>query len=226
MPRGNAQRPEAQYATDRFLPVFALLVLALAFATFVEESRLARAVVSLAVVVAVLATLRATGVAPRRMRAMFVLSGALAVVVVASEVADATAVKIVAALGIAAVLVHAAFNLVRRIFERPEVGVQQVVAALATYVETALAFSFTYLGVARAMGQDFFSDGIAGQMSDFVYFSVVTITTLGYGDLTPATDLGRSLVMLETLIGQILLVVLVAYLVGRIGTRRGPADVA
>jgi len=48
----------------------------------------------------------------------------------------------------------------------------------------------------------------------FMYLSYVTLTTLGYGDITPLAPAARSFAMLEAIIGQIYLVVLVAWLVG------------
>jgi voltage-gated potassium channel Kch len=50
--------------------------------------------------------------------------------------------------------------------------------------------------------------------SVFIYYSFVTITTLGYGDITPITGVARAFSMLEAIVGQIYLVVLVARLVG------------
>ena len=47
-----------------------------------------------------------------------------------------------------------------------------------------------------------------------IYFSFVTLATLGYGDITPLTALACSLSILEAIIGQIYLVVVVAWLVG------------
>jgi hypothetical protein len=49
---------------------------------------------------------------------------------------------------------------------------------------------------------------------NFLYYSFVTLTTLGYGDITPVTSLARSLCVLEAVIGQLYLVVQVAWLVG------------
>jgi hypothetical protein len=48
----------------------------------------------------------------------------------------------------------------------------------------------------------------------FLYYSFVSLTTLGYGDITPVTGLARSLCILEAVIGQLYLVVQVAWLVG------------
>jgi hypothetical protein len=47
------------------------------------------------------------------------------------------------------------------------------------------------------------------------YFSLITITTVGYGDITPQSELARSLANLEAIIGQVYLTVLVARLIGR-----------
>jgi len=51
-------------------------------------------------------------------------------------------------------------------------------------------------------------------MSHFAYYSFVTLTTLGFGDITPVSDPARSLSLLEAIVGQLYLAVLVARLVG------------
>ena len=50
-------------------------------------------------------------------------------------------------------------------------------------------------------------------MDDFVYFSFVTLTTLGYGDITPASPTVRTLTILEALVGQLFIGILIARLV-------------
>ncbi|MGH7800409.1 MAG: potassium channel family protein [Thermodesulfobacteriota bacterium] len=50
--------------------------------------------------------------------------------------------------------------------------------------------------------------------SDFIYYSYATLTTLGYGDITPVTSQARSFGVLETIIGQLYLTILVARLIG------------
>ena len=50
--------------------------------------------------------------------------------------------------------------------------------------------------------------------ADLMYFSFTTLTTLGYGDITPVTDFARNMTILESTLGQIFLTVFVARLVG------------
>jgi hypothetical protein len=217
--RSAEPRPEAEYATDRHGVIFLLLIGSIAFMTFVDDSSLARAVVGIALVGAVVGTLRATGVSPFQMRVALVVGGALIVAVIAGELSAVDEVEAAVAFLVACAVGFAGWTLIRRIFEQPMVMLREVVAALSAYIEFAMAFAFLYMSVARIGEDAFFANGVVGGMSDFVYFSVVTITTLGYGDLTPATDIGRSIAMVETLFGQIFLVVLVAFLVGMLGRR-------
>jgi hypothetical protein len=143
---------------------------------------------------------------------------------VAGEVTNLATVEVPVTLFVAGALGFAGYSLLRRIFEQPRVRAKEVLAALSAYMEFTMVFAFTYMAAARAGAEAFFASGVEAEMGDFVYFSVVTITTLGYGDLTPATDIGRSLAMLETLFGQIFLVVLVAFLVGMLGRGRTDAS--
>ena len=57
-------------------------------------------------------------------------------------------------------------------------------------------------------------------VADYLYFSFVTQTTVGYGDLTAAGGFGRALAVLEALIGQLYLVTVIALLVSNLGSAR------
>jgi voltage-gated potassium channel Kch len=57
-----------------------------------------------------------------------------------------------------------------------------------------------------------------------LYYSVVTLTTLGYGDVTPVTTAARMTAALEAMVGQVYLVVLVARLVGLNVSQTTPQD--
>jgi voltage-gated potassium channel len=56
-------------------------------------------------------------------------------------------------------------------------------------------------------------------MAKWVYFSFITLTTVGYGDITPIAPAARSFVIVEALLGQFFVAVLVARLVGLLQTQ-------
>jgi len=60
-----------------------------------------------------------------------------------------------------------------------------------------------------------FAGGTAQGFHDFLYFSFITLTTLGYGDVTPVSPLAKSLSIVIAVIGQLYLTMLVAMLVGK-----------
>lgn len=108
------------------------------------------------------------------------------------------------------------------IWRRRVIDVRTVLGALCIYVLLGMLWSFVYTGVGELGTQPFFAEPAKGSTADYLYFSYVTETTVGYGDLTAAGGLGRALAVLEALIGQIYLVTIVALLVSNLGRgRRG-----
>jgi voltage-gated potassium channel Kch len=71
--------------------------------------------------------------------------------------------------------------------------------------------------VSAVTGQPFFVQTSMPGPIDYLYFSYVTLTTVGYGDFTAATSVGRMIAVSEALTGQLYLVSAVALLVGNIG---------
>ena len=55
---------------------------------------------------------------------------------------------------------------------------------------------------------------------DYIYFSFVTMTTLGYGDYTSAPNVGRMLAVMEAIFGQLYLITVVSLVVQNLGTKR------
>ena len=105
-----------------------------------------------------------------------------------------------------------------RLLMRPKITLDTVAASLAGYLQIGLLFAAIYSLVSQLQSEPFFAKG-SDLLStfDFQYFSFITLTTVGYGDLTPGTNAGRSLAMLEAVIGQVFLVTIVAVVVGNIG---------
>ena len=91
---------------------------------------------------------------------------------------------------------------------------------LCIYLLLGILFAFLYGIVGVTSSGPFFAQHAAESTKNFLYFSFVTITTVGYGDLTAASNLGRSIAIAEALTGQIYLVTVVAAIVGGLGARR------
>jgi hypothetical protein len=59
---------------------------------------------------------------------------------------------------------------------------------------------------------------------DYLYFSFTTLTTLGYGDITPVSPYARSIVVVEAIVGPLYLTILIARLVGMYGRQPAPRN--
>lgn len=102
---------------------------------------------------------------------------------------------------------------ISRTLQHRRVTHETVLGALCAYVLVGLFFAFVYLAVDELREAPFFAQEGPHAQSEFLYFSFVALTTLGFGDLSPAVGLPQALTVLEALTGQIFLVTLVARLV-------------
>jgi voltage-gated potassium channel len=109
----------------------------------------------------------------------------------------------------------------RRILRQPRVTYETVLGALCTYVLLGLLFAFAYLAVSDLAGP-FFTQAGPHRQSEYLYFSFVTLTTLGFGDLSPDVGLPQALTVFEALTGQVFLVTMVARLVTLWGRQGAP----
>lgn len=100
------------------------------------------------------------------------------------------------------------------------VNVQSVLGALCIYLLIGLLYTFAYGAVAALESGPFFAQGTDGTPALRLYFSVVTMSTVGYGDYSAGTDLGRTLAASEALLGQVYLVTVVAVIVSRLRPSR------
>jgi Ion channel len=100
-----------------------------------------------------------------------------------------------------------------RVLRHRRITHETVLGALCSYVLVGLLFAFLYLAVDDFRSASFFVQEGAHRQSEYVYFSFVTLTTLGFGDLSPSVGLPQALTALEALFGQVFLVTLVARLV-------------
>jgi hypothetical protein len=102
---------------------------------------------------------------------------------------------------------------ISRTLQHRRITHETVLGALCAYVLVGLLFAFIYLAVDELRDGPFFAQEGPHAQSEFLYYSFVSLTTLGFGDLSPAVGLPQALTVLEALTGQIFLVTLVARLV-------------
>jgi hypothetical protein len=110
----------------------------------------------------------------------------------------------------------------RKVYREPEVSVDGIFGAFCGYLIVGVAFGHLYCMVEALAPGSFRGDKVAEQLAHadrrifvLVYFSFMTLTTAGYGDIVPAGEAARGLAVAETVIGQFYLAVLVAELIGK-----------
>ncbi len=128
------------------------------------------------------------------------------------------------ALSIALFSILAALVLVQ-VFREGPITVYRIQGAVVVYLLAGFAWAAAYEVVYRALPGAFqFAQHVVneGRISHgLLYFSFVTLTTLGYGDITPVHPAARSLAIGEALVGQLYPAILIARLVSmRIASRR------
>ena len=98
-----------------------------------------------------------------------------------------------------------------RIMRHERVTFQTVMGGVAAYALIAFMMAAVFHG-AELLTDFGFLNGVVSP-GDYTYFSFVTLTTVGYGDITAASDLAKRLVVVEAFVGQIFIITLVARLV-------------
>jgi len=103
--------------------------------------------------------------------------------------------------------------IVRRIATHRVVTAETLLGAICVYVLIGFSFSSLFMAVAYVSPAPFFTGVQHAAGSAFLFFSYMTLTTVGYGNLVPASSLGQSLAMIEAMAGQVYLVIVVSRLV-------------
>ena len=201
--------------------VLALIVVTFVFGATASDAAWTTGVLVVLQGLTLIAAIWTSGLAGTRSWLVFgltMLAIAIALAVVSSSVGGAEltgAVGLVSALLIICVVVV----IVRSIARSPEVNAQTVLGAICVYISIGIVFLFAYGAIADIGSAPFFAQGGDGTRALRLYFSYVTLATLGYGDYTPATNLGHMLAVVEALLGQIFLVTVLSLLVARLRVR-------
>ncbi len=111
--------------------------------------------------------------------------------------------------------------------EKRRVTVNVLFGAAATYLLIGLVFGNIFWLIEVATKQPFNFHHLIhkdSQLQIFTYYSFVTLTTLGYGDITPLSSIARTFAWIEAALGQIYLTILIAQLVGSFIAQKGKIE--
>ena len=170
-----------------------------------------------ATVIFVLHTCVAT---PRLMRAATAVVSLAVCFAVLDAVIGSSSERTVEAAAAAFMAFVAPVAIARRLVSHRVVTLSTLVGAVCLYLLIGVFFAYIYAAVNGNAPIRFFVQLPDPTPGDFLYFSFVALTTLGFGDLSPATALGRTLTVTEALAGQLYLVSTIALLVANLGRSR------
>ena len=199
----------------RFLPLLLTTLLLLFLGPVVEKLQFGGGLAFVLLFVVMLAAIETVDT-PRPVRiACYFLAGIDILLVFAFELSAYPVLKATFTVILLGFSLAVPVAMIVHIMRQDKVTADMILGALCSYLLLGILFAIAY-----RMIHDFFPGSfnlVPGQgdsMSTFTYFSFTTLSTLGYGDITPAASGVRQLAILEALTGQIYLAVLVARLVG------------
>lgn len=117
-------------------------------------------------------------------------------------------------------LVYALSIIVAQLFRQRDVTIDTILGAIVAYLLAAVAFGMLFQIIEMQHPGSFtgLPDDMTGDAhklgSTMLYFSMVCITTMGYGDIAPVSEIARPISVLEGAFGQLYLAVMIARLVG------------
>lgn len=204
------------------LELLAALVGLLVVQSFLSpEEKIQRAVLNGVLLLVVLSAIRALSASKIRLWLTLGLGGIAYVLSWADEVHHAwglVAVIDVCFIAIFSLLISA---LAENVFGEGPIDANRIVGAVSIFFLFGLAWAFIYALIELIHPGSFkFSSAVVdttaypGFVSEFIYFSNVTLTTLGYGDVVPLSPPARIFASLQAMTGQLYIAIVIARLVG------------
>jgi len=227
------QRPSAGERWSRYLrsqtvqqrpiaPVLVLTVATLLLTPLIDESVPGRITLVGLVGIAALTALSRTG-ASRHIRIAATVAVTISTLAVAASGLPSAAPvdvdwrQIAAQVMFTGLLLITPTVVVLRLLLRPRITLDTLAGALTAYLQIGLFFAALYRLIDIVDHGSFFVEGAPPSPATYQYFSFITLTTVGYGDFTPATPIGQTLASFEAIFGQVFLVTVVALTVSNLG---------
>ncbi len=207
--------------TDSYGLVLLLLVISYFCDAALGDYTWGRVVVVLVLAAATWLALRASDVDRRGMRIAEALIPVLCVVAIASLLIgeENVAHAVTGAISLVLVII-APIAIALHLTQKRTLNAETFVGAVCVYLLIAQLFATAFALTATIAGQPFFVQTSHPSTIDYLYFSFVTITTVGYGDFTSALNVGRMLAVTEAVFGQLYLITVVSLVVQNLATKR------
>ncbi|MGD0881255.1 MAG: ion channel [Acidimicrobiales bacterium] len=209
---------------DSYILLFVLLIVDYLVLILIDSQRWGGLWHIVPLAVTVMVGLHTSGSKRHTLHVAAVLLGFAFLAALAQAVDDNRQLRATVFLVGALLLAVTAVAILGRILRHRHVSIETMFGALDVYILIGLFFSGLFIGIALISDRyhlgSFFAQPGRHDTSDYVYFSFVVLTTVGFGDLSPLTNLARSVTVLEALTGQIFLVTLVARLVTLFGVEQ------
>jgi Ion channel len=207
--------------TARYTAILVLILLTVGFqlaAPDTDGARFVTVVLQGATLLVALQVGRIHGLLDRLLIALVVASIALSALALTTLTSlGATGARVINLLLIGFAPIAIFRGMIADMRARRRVTVRTIIGVLSIYLLIGLIFTFVFGIIASESSSFFFKHGVEGTSADYLYFSYATLTTVGYGDLVAALHAGRSVAIIEALIGQIYLVTVVSLIVGNLG---------
>ena len=139
------------------------------------------------------------------------------IIVVLSVLLDATGMSSLHLFVLILFYVWATWLAAKQVLFSGPIDGNKIVGAICIYLLMGLIWALLYLFIAQTIPEAF--NGLEQMVwydnfADVAYFSFVTLTTLGYGDISPIVPIARFLVYMEAIVGVFYMAILVASLIG------------
>jgi hypothetical protein len=207
--------------TDSYGLVLVLLVISYFCAATLGGSSWGHVTVILALAATTWLALRASDVQRLPMRIAQALIPLLCVVaIIAQFIGQQDLTDVVSGLIMVVLVLIAPLAILGHLAKHLVVTVETFLGAVCVYLLIAQLFATSFALLATISGQPFFAQTTEPSTVDYIYFSFVTIATVGYGDYTAAESVGRMLAVTEAVIGQLYLITVVSLVVQNLGARR------
>ena len=216
------------FGSDSYFLVFCMIIATMISTAFLNGASWGLIITLSLQTATLLLALRTSNAGPKSLRLAAIVAG-LAVVGVALALLTGNyeIARIAYASSMLALIVVTPVVIVQRLLSHPVVNISTITGAASIYLIFGLFWATVYAALgdlartgSQTAAEAFFIASRTPVGSDFVYYSYTTLSTVGYGDLTASSQLGRMLSVTEALMGQLYLVIVVSLLVANLGRVR------